>query len=202
MFWYESDVREVERRLPNVKPSDPTPFIFYGSSSINYWDGDLSKDMGGLPIFNAAFGGSTLAACCWYLDRLIAPIASRGMVIYAGDNDIADGRHSEEVYISFAYLTQWWARYKPNQHLVMISIKPSPAREPLLNTIMHANLHIKRLCDSLEFCHYVNIFDDMLTLEGRPNREFYGHDGLHMNRRGFELWSLKLKSVLNNLTKH
>ncbi len=197
MFWYEDQVKEVEARLESFRANTDS-FVFYGSSSFNYWKGKLDEDMG-LPCVNLAFGGSTLAACCWFFKRLVGETKSRGLVLYAGDNDIGDGRHSEEVANHFRLLAMDWAELRPNQPLVVLSVKPSPAREYLMETIRFANVHISNICKELEFCHFVDVFSDMLDEQGRPNWRFFEQDGLHMNRGGYELWITKLRPVLEEL---
>ncbi len=199
MFWYDHDVREAESRLTRREAKE-SPVVFYGSSSFNYWNGVLEDDFSGMPLINLAFGGSTLAACCAFFPRLAGQVvAPRGMVLYAGDNDIGDGRHSEEVTNHFRLMAMDWDRSFPGKPLVFVSIKPSPARESLLETIRYANLHIKKACDDFAHCHYVDIFHDMLDGRGRPTWDFYEEDGLHMNRKGTLLWRDRLKPVFDRL---
>ena len=199
MFWYDNDVKEAESRLAR-KEAQGNPVVFYGSSSFNYWNGVLEEDFPGIPLINLAFGGSTLAACCAFFPRLAGQVSSpRGMVLYAGDNDIGDGRHSEEVTNHFRLMAMDWARCHLGKPLVFVSIKPSPAREHLLETIRYANLHIKEACDDFDHCHYVDIFHDMLDHRGRPTWDFYEADGLHMNRKGALLWRDHLTPVFDKL---
>lgn len=199
LFWYDNDVKEAESRLTRTE-AQKNPVIFYGSSSFNYWNGVLEEDFPALPLINLAFGGSTLAACCAFFPRLPAKVGSpRGMVLYAGDNDIGDGRHSEEVTNHFRLIAMDWDRCHPGKPLVFVSIKPSPAREHLLETIRYANLHIKKACDEFDHCHYVDIFHDMLDGRGRPTWDFYESDGLHMNRKGACLWRDRLDPVFHSL---
>ena len=67
MFWYEPDVKEVE--LKKEKVIDPK-MLFYGSSSIRLWE-NLYTDFEAFKPLNMGFGGSTLAACIVYFDRLM-----------------------------------------------------------------------------------------------------------------------------------
>ncbi len=54
-----------------------------------------------MPI-NLGFGGSTLAACAWFFDPIVAPVSHpQTLILYAGDNDLGDGRHPEEVLFFF-----------------------------------------------------------------------------------------------------
>jgi len=37
------------------------------------------------------------------------------------------------------------------------------------------------------------VFTPMLTAEGTPQKELFRDDGLHMNRKGYELWTSILR---------
>jgi len=77
--------------------------LFYGSSSIRLWE-SLYNDFATYKPVNLGFGGSTLAACVWFFDRLMMPLNPKRLVVYAGDNDLSDGRNPEEVFIFFEQL--------------------------------------------------------------------------------------------------
>src|SRR5277367_429584 len=95
MDWYEPEVRELERTLPHVE----CPAVFYGSSSIRLWPRLESRQ-----IVNRGFGGSTLEACVYFFERLVLPLHPRSLVVYAGDNDLGDGRSPEQVLVWFREL--------------------------------------------------------------------------------------------------
>jgi hypothetical protein len=69
MYWYEEDVRELERgRAARGQVADAA--AFYGSPTFGMWK-DPARDVRAL---NPAFGGSTPAACAYFF----------AVVIYAG----------------------------------------------------------------------------------------------------------------------
>src|ERR1700761_6083780 len=98
MFWYEEDVKALENKSLALAANAET--LFYGSSSIRLWV-TLDKDFEGYQPVNLGFGGSTLAACVWFFERIMAPYHPKRLIIYAGDNDLGDGRHPGEVFIFF-----------------------------------------------------------------------------------------------------
>jgi len=62
----------------------------------------LYKDFEEYMPINLGFGGSTLAACAWFFDPIVAPVIHpQTLILYAGDNDLGDGRHPEEVLFFF-----------------------------------------------------------------------------------------------------
>ncbi len=108
MDWYEDEVRMLERER-EADPGPADPVAFYGSSSIRLWD-DIAADLGDPRIVNLGFGGSTLAACAHYFGRVVVPYRPRSVVVYAGDNDLGDGRSTPRSSTSSASSTPASAR--------------------------------------------------------------------------------------------
>lgn len=98
MFWYKDEIERVEKER-NKLEYEPG-MIFYGSSSIRLWD-TLYKDFAMFYPINLGFGGSTLEACVWFFERIMQPFKPNHIVVYAGDNDLGDGKKPEQVFSSF-----------------------------------------------------------------------------------------------------
>jgi lysophospholipase L1-like esterase len=189
MQWYESEVREVEIR--NELLDIPRPVVFYGSSSIRLWT-TLRKDLNMPEAANAAFGGSTLEACDYFFDRLVPPLNPRSLVLYAGDNDLGDGKMPAQVLKWFRSLAQKVQRISPALPFGYISIKPSPARFGIVERIRETNALIRAELEKNAFGFWIDIFEAMLDGEGNARPELFLEDGLHMNRSGYEIWMQKL----------
>jgi hypothetical protein len=193
MFWYHEDLERLEEDICTL-PYKPR-LIFYGSSTFTLWNE--------LPIFfekykplNLAFGGSTLAACTWFFDRVFKNINDiDAIVLYAGENDLADGRHPEEVILFLENLVAKIRGKYGNIPCTVISIKPSVARTHLLNSIHFTNSEIQKLMSKDKNCHYIDVYDLMLDDKGKPNADFFIEDGLHLNDLGYKL-------ILDALNKH
>lgn len=198
MNWYESEVQrlEKERAALTYEPK----LLFYGSSSIRLWDG-LLEDFAAWQPVNLGFGGSTLAACDWFFDRLIAPFHPGSMIVYAGDNDLGDGRHPEEVFIFFQQLVNRTRRQFGDIPLAFISIKPSITRWDIIDSIRYTNKlieeEIKKQADNL---HFINIYTRMTDNSGYPKKEFLDPGGLHMNAQGYAIWKESILQYLSTLT--
>ena len=185
MFWYEPDVEQVEERKEMV--NNPKT-LFYGSSSIRLWD-NLYKDFEAYKPLNMGFGGSTLAACIVYFDRLMTGLNPDIFVLYAGDNDLGDGRHPEEVLIFFRQMVVEVRKRFGNIPLVYLSVKPSIRRFNIIEQIRFTNKiissEIKKMDENVFF---VNIFDKMMDGNRYPNRSLFQSEGLHMNENGYAVW--------------
>lgn len=199
MIWYENEVQRLQNEQGSL---GYTPeMIFYGSSSIRLWE-TLHEDFAEYRPVNMGFGGSTLAACVLFFDRLMKPMQQpKSMIVYAGDNDLGDGRHPEEVFIFFRQLVVEARRRFGNIPIAFISIKPSISRWNIVDSIRYTNQLIEeeivRTNDNL---HFINVYNRMTDNSGYPRREFLDPDGLHINAKGYALWKeiiqQKLPSIL------
>ena len=199
MFWYEPDVKEVE--LKKGKVIDPK-MLFYGSSSIRLWD-NLYTDFEAFKPLNMGFGGSTLAACIVYFDRLMKELNPDIMLIYAGDNDLGDGRHPEEVFIFFKQMVADVRKRFGNIPLLFVSIKPSIRRFNIIEQIRFTNKIISSEIDKMDDnVYFIDVFNKMLDSNRFPDRSLFQPEGLHLNEKGYALWkNIILDFMLeNNIT--
>ncbi|HXD79850.1 MAG TPA: SGNH/GDSL hydrolase family protein [Puia sp.] len=194
MIWYENEVQRLEKERTELT-YEPR-LLFYGSSSIRLWD-SLYDDFAEHRPVNLGFGGSTLAACGWFFDRLVAPFQPESIIVYAGDNDLGDGRHPEEVFLFFQQLVSRVRSRFGGIPLAFISIKPSITRWNILDSIRYANKiieeEIRRQGDNL---HFINVYTRMTDNSGYPKREFLDPDGLHINPKGYALWTEVIRQYL------
>jgi lysophospholipase L1-like esterase len=186
MEWYEQEVSEIELRLKNSPP--PAGLVaFYGSSSMRMWE-SLEEDLPDIGVLNLAFGGSTLAACVWFFERLVVPCHPRSIICYAGDNDLGDGRPPQEVVESFRYLLVKINAHFPTIPFTMLSIKPSPERWHLADQIRCTNEAIRREIQSRDRGYFIDTFSAMLGSDGRPDDSLFLEDGLHVSPKGYLVW--------------
>ncbi len=188
MDLYAEEVNQIEQRV-REQPRDSV--VFYGSSTIRLWT-SLDEDFPQIQLLNLGFGGSTLAACAWYIERLVMPAHPRAVILYAGDNDLGEGRQPQEVYLFFCALAEKIQRYLPGVPLSFISIKPSPARWGIVDEIRKTNLLIEREIFRLPNTEFIDLSAAMLDANGQPRHELYQADGLHLTPAGYAVWQEQL----------
>ncbi len=185
MFWYEEDVKKVEE----IKKKVLNPrTIVYGSSSIRLWS-SLSEDLEGYSPINMGFGGSTLPACITYFDRLMDGLNPEIFILYAGDNDLGDGRHPEEVLIFFKQMVVDIRNKFGEIPLLYLSIKPSIKRFNIIDQIKYSNKIIAAAIQKMDSqVYFVDVYGKMMGDNNYPNRDYFNTDGLHMNQQGYQIW--------------
>jgi lysophospholipase L1-like esterase len=52
-----------------------------------------------------------------------------------------------------------------------------------------ANAMIKGYLENQKNAAYINVFDRMLNEDGTPMKDLFVQDNLHMNARGYTIWS-------------
>jgi lysophospholipase L1-like esterase len=182
---YEDEVRALELAAKRAPPP-PQVVVFYGSSSIRLWT-SLASDFPGVPVINRGFGGSTLAACSWFFWRLVRGLPARSLVLYAGDNDLGDGRTPTQVLEQLRHLLRQVDMAFGALPVGFISVKPSPARWQLADAIEKLNAGAKVLLEERPSGVFVDVAPLMVE-NGRPRPELYTADGLHLSPAGYLLW--------------
>lgn len=191
MDWYKEDVQAAIRERINCRHKPET--IFYGSSTIRLWS-TLYEDFKEYKPVNLGFGGSTLAACAWFFESIVAPVPNpQRFIFYAGDNDLGDGRHPEEVFLFYCQFIVTLRKYF-SVPLYFISIKPSISRRNIGEKIRYTNRLIKEEIEKNglnEF--FVDVYEKMISRKGLPLKTIFETDGLHLNKEGYKIW----KEIIN-----
>jgi lysophospholipase L1-like esterase len=178
--------------------------LFVGSSSIRLWQ--TAESFPDLPVINRGFGGSTIADINHYFDRIVLKYKPRAIAFYAGDNDIANGKSSQQVYDDFLEFVRLVRDGLGKTPILFISIKPSIARIKLWPKMKQANTSVLRLTGVNSQVIYVDIASPMLNRKvpprpGRPeipSKDLFLDDGLHLNQRGYALWTKVLTPELQS----
>jgi lysophospholipase L1-like esterase len=193
---WEADIQRFEA-ADHAHPAKPGGVVFIGSSSIRLWS-TLVDDFPGIAVLNRGFGGSRIADSTRFASRIVSPYHPRLVVLYAGDNDIADGATAQQVLGDFAQFVDAVRKDLPKTPIAFVSIKPSPARANLIGTMRAANALIRDYARGHRNIRYVDVFDAMLDKDGRPREDLFGPDRLHMNRSGYALWTSIIAPVLTS----
>lgn len=191
---WEKEIAAIEMKISSGE-SPQGSVLFVGSSSIRLWD--LKRSFPHLATSNHGFGGSQMADSVHFFDRIVAPVKPSIIVVYAGDNDIAQKKTPQMVDEDFGRFVANVQEQLPDcRKVVFVSIKPSVKRWALSSTIKAANQLIQARCESDDRLHYLDIWTPMLDSGGLPRPELLREDGLHLNDEGYRIWSTALEPLL------
>lgn len=177
-------------------PVKPGGVVFVGSSSIRMWD--LKKSFPELDAVNRGFGGSRLEDSVYYADQIVLPYKPRTVVVYAGDNDIAVKYTPEQIREDFQELEAKIHQQLPETKILYIAVKPSLSRWKMIDQVRATNKLIAEECAKTEHCEFIDIDAPMLGEDGKPQKELFKKDGLHMTDAGYVIWAKALEPHLAN----
>ena len=149
-------------------------------------------------ILNSKFGKFGILSTNTKLKRIILPLLPKILIIYAGDNDIANGVSENEIIREFQIFCNDISKALPNTKCFFISIKPSPLREDFLKVIQSVNIKIKNICKLSNQWKYIDIHSNMLDNHGKPDKLLYDNDPLHMNFKGYKILTQSIKKSIKS----
>lgn len=171
--------------------------LFIGSSSFTNWV-DVKDYFPNRTIVNRAFGGSSLPDVIRYANEIIFPYHPKQVVIYCGENDLAssDSVKATMVYQRFVQLFEIIRTEIPSVPVVYVSLKPSPLRWHLKDKMVEANSLIKGYLHKKDHAVFIDVYQKMLNADGKPMKELFLEDNLHLNATGYSIWKKLIEPVL------
>jgi lysophospholipase L1-like esterase len=184
---FENEIAEFEE-ADKTNPPPKNAILFLGSSSIRKWT-TLAQNFPGHKVFNRGFGGSQLSDSIYYFDRIVLPYKPKIIVLYAGSNDLDAGKTPQTVVNDCKAFAQKVDRALPETKVAFISINASPSRWKDVEKVQQANRQIADFMAKNNRLTFIDVFPAMLDREGKPRPELYVADRLHMNAKGYAIWT-------------
>lgn len=170
--------------------------LFVGSSSIAFWP-DLRQEFEELPVIvQRGIAGSRMADLAAHADRLALRYRPARVVVYAGENDLAEGAAPAEVFEAMRAFVARVHEALPDAFILWVSIKPSPSRWAIDARFRESNALVRRWMEGRPGTQYVDLHPRMLGAGGLPRAELYAADGLHLSAAGYALWEEVIEACL------
>jgi lysophospholipase L1-like esterase len=174
--WYDSK---------NSFPEDAV--LFVGSSSIRFWE--TVKYFPNNPVINRGFGGAHISDVIFFIDTLVIKYKPQIIVFYCGDNDMAAEKNAERVFNDYKEFVRLVKKDLPETKILYIPIKPSLDRWSRWSDMRVANELILKFSETDRYLHYIDTATPMLNEKSLPDPSLFVEDGLHLNAKGYELWT-------------
>ena len=188
--------KEVDSIVAHNRAVNPSNLIlFTGSSSIRLWT-NLKSSFPKHNVVNMGFGGSAMTDLLYYVDDLILSFKPKQIFIYEGDNDISQGRTTEQILSAADSILILVRKELPDAEVVFIAAKPSLRRWSLKEKYEAYNRQLKAWTELKRNVHYADVWTPMLNSDGSIKRDLFIDDGLHLNEKGYAIWTSTLKKYI------
>lgn len=184
---WEKEIAALEAR-DRTNPPPRDGIVFVGSSSIKRWT-NLAQAFPGKPVINHGFGGSQICDSVAYAERIVIPQRPRLVVLYAGGNDINAGKTPETVFNDFKAFVKKVHAALPQTRIAFISSAPNPKRWEQVEKVKRLNQLAAAYISGDPRLTFINVFPHMLGADGQPKPDIYVADRLHMNDKGYAIWT-------------
>jgi lysophospholipase L1-like esterase len=191
---FEAEIRAFEK-ADKTHPPPQGAILFTGSSSIRKWT-TLARDFNTHKVINRGFGGSQISDLIYYADRIVIPYHPRRIVFFSGTNDLNARKTAEQVFEDFKDFVRKVRAVLPEVEMDYISITTSPSRWHEVEEVKKANGLISSWIRTQDHLTFINVFPATLGENGQPKPEFFLADRLHMNARGYALWTSIIEPYL------
>ena len=191
---FKDQVDELCNKEYNFSPNKKLA-VFAGSSSIRMWK-DVQDYFPNYNVINNGFGGSHFSDLIFYYDKLILKQKPDILFIYEGDNDIAGNKKPGLVKRQAKELYKKIRMDLPSTEIVFISPKPSIARVNLRKEYEKLNKRLNKYCNRNENLEFADVWYPMLDENGNVFQDIFIGDGLHMNKKGYDIWGKVISQYL------
>jgi len=163
---------------------------------MRMWHSNIAEDLAPLTIIPRGFGGSNMNDVLHYIDRVVLPYAPRAILLYEGDNDSWAKIPNESIIACYREITDRVFEKLPECRIYFIAVKPSTLRLKILPIVQDLNDEFEQICAGDERMTFLDVETPLLGKNGKPLRDIFLKDNLHMNRKGYLLWRDAIRPVL------
>jgi lysophospholipase L1-like esterase len=179
-------------------PPAPGAVLFVGSSSIRFWK-TLAADFPQYHVLNRGFGGSHIADCTAFADRIVIPYRPSVIILSAGSNDLVAGKSPARVFADYQAFVAKVREALPETPIAFLAINPTPARWADAARQQETNRLIREYVAGKKGLAFIDLWDALLGPDGRPREDLHIRDRLHPNAAGYKIRTRLITAYLATL---
>lgn len=169
-----------------ASPPPRGAILLAGDSQFYRWK-TVHADLPGYTIVNRGIDAFQTSDLVHYADRLVLPYQPRMIVLHVGGNDVHNGKTAGQILADFKAFVAKVRGALPDVPIAFSSITPGPGRWDEANRRKEANEIIKAYVATQRGLHYIDLWDAMLTPDGKPRDDLWVEDRVHPNHAGYLL---------------
>ena len=167
-------------------PPPRNAILLVGDSQFFRWK-TLAEDLPDYTIINRGIDSFQFSDILHFYDRLVLPYKPRMIVLHVGGNDVHNGKTAEQVLADFKAFVAKVRATQPKIPIAFTSITPGPGRWDEADRRKQTNKLLKEYIATQKNLHFIDLWDAMLTPDGKPREELWVADRIHPNHEGYLL---------------
>ena len=196
---FESNVRLYEAAdQSNTPPANA--ILLAGDSQFYRWK-TVNEDLAGYTVINRGIDGFETSDLLYFADHLVLPYHARLIILHVGGNDVHDGKTPEQVLADFKALVAKIRVVQPTVPIAFSSLTPGPARLAEFDQRKETNHVLKDYIATQPNLLFIDLWDAMLTPDGKPRPDLWVADGIHPNHAGYLLRVQIMRPILGEPEK-
>lgn len=198
---YQADIDRY-RQINDTMRNKQCDVLFLGSSSINLWN-TIDEDLSPLTIIRRAYGGSTIRDNIYNYNDIAHGFQPRSIAIYI-ENDFGPWKEAinpGETYDLFRVFIDMLRIDYPKIPIFIISFKPSFSKNEHLPEQLIINRLLKDYAENGKNIIFIDITKGMYDGNGMLRSDIFEDDKLHINQKGYQIWTSIIKPVILNRLK-
>lgn len=167
-----------------TNPPPQKAILLVGDSQFFRWK-TLAEDLPDFTIVNRGIDSFQTSDLVFFADRLVVPYHPRMIVLHVGGNDVHAGRSPEQVLTDFKSFVAKVRAHFPAIPIAFSSLTPGPGRWEEAPKRKETNDLIKQYIATQPDLFFIDLWDAMLTADGKPRPDLWVADGVHPNHAGY-----------------
>jgi len=180
---FEKQVQAYEAE-DRANPPPKGAILFAGDSQFFRWK-TIHEDLPGYTLINRGIDSFQLRDMIHYVDRLTIRYQPRLIVMHVGGNDVHNGRTPAQLLEDFKTFVSLVRAKLPKVPIIFSSTTPGPARWDEAPQRVETNRVIREYIATQPDLKFVDLWDAMLTPDGKAREDIWVADRVHPNHEGY-----------------
>ncbi len=177
---------EAYEAADRTSPPPTNAILLAGDSQFYRWK-TLHEDLPGYTVVNRGIDSFQTSDLVYFTERLVLPYKPRLIILHVGGNDVHNGRSPEQVLADFQAFVAKVRAVLPKVPIAFSSLTPSPGRWDEAERRKATNRIIKEYTATQPDLRFIDLWDAMLTPDGKPREDIWVEDRVHPNHEGYLL---------------
>jgi 2-keto-4-pentenoate hydratase/acetyl esterase/lipase/lysophospholipase L1-like esterase len=167
-----------------ANPPPQGAIMLAGDSQFFRWK-TVEEDLSGYTVVNRGIDSFQTSDLLHYTERLVLPHKPRMIILHVGGNDVHTGKTPERLLADFQAFVAKVHAALPGVPIAFSSLTPGPGRWDEADRRKAANKMLKDYIATQPGLHFIDLWDAMLTADGKPREDIWVEDRVHPNHAGY-----------------